>query len=348
MKVFVYSAHAYDTPALQAAAGNNEFLFTDKNLTAGTAHFADGCEGVAIFTSDDASGLVLERLHTHGVKYLLLRSVGYDHVDLEKAAQLGIRVANVAEYSPYSVAEHAVAMLMALNRKIVVGQQLMALQDFRLDQLKGFDIHGKTVGVIGTGKIGMAFIDIMRGFGANVLAFDPQVNQGALDAGAKYVSLESLLRESDVVSLHCPLTNTTRHLISDTQLNWMKRGSILINTSRGAVVNTPDLIQALKSGKLGGACLDVYEKEKGLFFEDHSNSIPQDEMFAQLRNFRNVLVTGHQAFLTDDAINQIASTTVSNISCFQNGLPCRNELTAKETENTFGGKNADRKIVLSI
>lgn len=329
MKVLVYSAHPYDTPVLQAVAQGHELLFTPKNLKYNTAGLADGCQAVAIFTSDDASGSVLERLHSNGVRYVLLRSVGFDHIDIEKAALLGIRVANVPEYSPYSVAEHAIAMLMALNRKIVKGQQLMSLQDFRLDNLKGFDIHGKTVGVIGTGKIGMAFIRIMLGFGAKVIAFDPVTNQDALDLGVNYVSLDELLFNSDVISLHCPLTNNTRHLISSAQFNKMKAGAILINTSRGSVVDTKELIKALDSGKLGGACLDVYEFEKGLFFEDHSGETLRDDVFARLRDFQNVLATGHQAFLTEDALRQIAETTIFNINCFQNGLPCKNELKGK-------------------
>lgn len=326
MKVFVYSARPYDQPALQAAAGDHELLFTGEKLNRETAHYADGCTAVAIFTSDDASGLVLERLHSSGIRYVLLRSVGFDHVDLAKASSLGMHVANVPEYSPYSVAEQAVAMLMAVNRKLLRSQQLMELQDFRIDSLKGFDVHGKTVGVIGTGKIGIAFSRIMLGFGAKVLAYDPQENREAVDLGVKYVLLEELLHKSDIISLHCPLTPATKHLISDTQFNWMKPGAILINTSRGAVVNTDDLITALDSGRLGAACLDVYEFEKGLFFEDQSNNIIHDKTFARLRNFKNVLMTSHQGFLTSEAIEQIAATTIGNLDCFQNGLPCKNEL----------------------
>jgi D-lactate dehydrogenase len=326
MRVFVYSARSYDRPSLQTIADNHELLFTEKRLTLETAQFASGCEAVSLFTSDDASAPVLERLHAFGIRYVLLRSVGYDHIDLRKAAALGIRAANVPEYSPYSVAEHAVAMLMTVNRKIIQGQQLAQLQDFRIDSLKGFDVHGKVVGVIGTGKIGMVFIRIMLGFGANVLAYDPIVNQEALDLGVKYATFEALLKMSDIVSLHCPLTPATKHLIADTQFNWMKKGAILINTSRGAIINTADMIQALDNGRLGAACLDVYEFEKGLFFEDHRNDIIHDVSFLRLRSFKNVLITAHQGFLTDDAINQIAETTIRNIDCFQSGLPCQNEL----------------------
>lgn len=332
MKVFVYSARPYDRAALQSGSKKHELLFSEKSLCSETAHFCVDCEAVSLFTLDDASAPVLEKLHAHGIRYILLRSVGYDHVDLERAALLGIRVANVPEYSPYSVAEHAVAMLMAVNRKLMDGQRLIRLQDFRLDSLKGFDVHGKTVGVIGAGKIGMAFSRIMLGFGAKVLAFDPQVNQEGIDIGVKYASLEELLRSSDIVSLHCPLNKDTKHLISDTQFCWMKPGSIIINTSRGAVINTNDLIRALDTGQLGAACLDVYEFEKGLFFEDHTSDIIHDAIFARLRNFKNVLITGHQGFLTQDAIMEIAETTIRNIDCFESALPCGNELSHKNNK----------------
>jgi D-lactate dehydrogenase len=333
MKVFVYSTRPYDRPELQEVSGNHELLFTEKSLSLDTAHFASDCQAVAIFTSDDASAPVLERLHAIGIRYVLLRSVGYDHIDLKKAAQLGIRVANVPEYSPYSVAEHAVGLLMALNRKLIQGQQLMSLQDFRIDSLKGFDVHGKNVGIIGTGKIGMAFARIMLGFGAKVFAYDPTINQEAIDIGVKYISLEELLRKCDIVSLHCPLTSATRHLISDTQFHWMKRGVILINTSRGAIVNTLDMIESLDKGTLGGACLDVYENEKGLYFEDHTNDVVHDETFLRLRGFRNVLMTSHQGFLTEDAIKEIAMTTIGNLDCFAKKLPCRNELISGNLSN---------------
>lgn len=343
--MFVFSARPYDIQALQYAAGNHELLFTDKRLTSDTAHQASKCQAVSIFTSDDASARVLEKLHACGVRYLLLRSVGYDHVDLEKAALLGMRVANVPEYSPYSVAEHAVAMLMAVNRKLLHGQRLMSLQDFRIDSLKGFDIHGKVVGVIGTGKIGMAFSRIMLGFGARVLACDPRINQEAIDIGIGYESFEGLLRKSDIVSLHCPLTTATRHLISDTQFSWMKPGAILINTSRGAMIHTDDLLMALDSGRLGGACLDVYEFEKGLFFEDHTCDIIHDVTYARLRNFKNVLLTGHQGFLTEDAVEQIAGTTIGNLDCFEKMLPCRNEVMISQQEPT--SSRSQHQTVLS-
>jgi D-lactate dehydrogenase len=339
MKVFVYTARQYDRPVLQEVAGNHELFFSEKNLSNETAHFAIGCEAVSLFTSDDASAPVLEKLHACGVRYILLRSVGFDHVDLQKAAALGMRVANVPEYSPYSVAEHAVALLLAVNRKLIQGQQLMELQDFRIDSLKGFDIHGKTVGVVGTGKIGMAFARIMFGFGAKVVAFDPETNSEAGKFGIKYMPLEKVLNMADIVSVHCPLNSSTRHLFSHDQFTAMKKGAILINTSRGAVVNTVDLIEALEGGHLGGACLDVYEFEKGLFFEDHRGEIIHDVNFAWLRTFNNVIITSHQGFLTTDAINEIARTTISNLDGYEKRSQCDNELTpiSKDDKRSFVG-----------
>jgi D-lactate dehydrogenase len=345
MKVFVYTARPYDQPALQAAAGDHELLFTEKSLSIETAHLAVGCDAVALFTSDDASAPVLEKLHVGGVRYIVLRSVGYDHVDLERAGMLGIKVANVPEYSPYSVAEHGVALLMALNRKLMRSQYLIDLQDFRIDSLKGFDIHGKTVGIVGTGKIGMAFGRIMLGFGAKVLASDPQINPEAVKLGIQYMPLEKMLKSADIISIHCPLTPSTKHLFSQAQFKTLKQGAILINTSRGAVVNTVDLIQALDSCQLGGACLDVYEFEKGLFFEDHRKDLIRDVNFARLRSFNNVIITSHQGFLTTDAINEITHTTIANLDAWQNNVHCPNQLTLAENDEH---EKLDRKSLLSI
>jgi D-lactate dehydrogenase len=211
------------------------------------------------------------------------------------------------------------------------------IQDFRIDTLKGFDVHGKTVGVVGTGKIGMAFARIMLGFGAKVLASDPQINQEAIDLGIEYMPLERLLTKSDIVSIHCPLNSSTRHLISEDQFEYMKKGAILINTSRGAIIDTVALIKALDRGRLDGACLDVYEFEKGLFFEDHRNDIIHDVNYARLRNFNNVIITSHQGFLTSDAINEIARTSIANLDAWQNNVHCPNELNPAGEE--VGGDN---------
>jgi D-lactate dehydrogenase len=327
MKVLSYSTKAYDKPYLEkAAVDKHEFFFTSKRLTLETVSLAKNYGAVALFTSDDASPIVLKKLADAGVKYIALRSAGYDHVDLKMASQLGIRVANVPEYSPYSIAEHAVAMLMAVNRKIVQSELLMQLQDFRLDGLTGFDIHGKIVGVVGTGKIGMAFARIMMGFGAIVLAFDPIRNPEAEAIGIKYVPFAELISKCDVISIHCPLNDSTKNLFSKAQFNKMRSGSILINTSRGGIVNTTDLIEALEKGILGAACLDVYDKEKGLFFEDHRHSVLNDAAFSRLRGFKNVLITGHQAFLTHEALTGIAATTIRNLDLWERGLASPNEL----------------------
>jgi D-lactate dehydrogenase len=333
MKAFVYSARPYDQPVLQeASSGKHELICSAEKLSIDTAQLAQGCAAVSLFTLDDASAPVLEKLHHAGVRYLALRSVGYDHVDLLKAEELGIKVANVPDYSPYSVAEHAVAMLMAMNRKLFEGKLLMQLQDFRIDTLKGFDVHGKTVGIIGTGKIGLAFARIMKGFGTKIIAYDPEQNPEAITRGITYVSLEKLLSESDIISLHCPLTRQTKHLIANTQFQWMKDGAIIINTSRGPVINTVDLIEAIETGKVGAACLDVYEYEKGLFFTDRRDAILRDEYFIKLKSFKNVLLTGHQAFLTQEAICAIAETTIKNLDAWQAGVDCVNEIRVHERE----------------
>jgi D-lactate dehydrogenase len=327
MKVLVYSIHGFDKSFLETAAeGKHELAFTEKALNLDTVSLSTGFDSVALFSNDDASAEVLEKLSQNGVKYITLRSVGYDHVDLKKANELGIKVANVPEYSPYAIAEHGVAMLLMLNRKLLEAQELIKKQDFRLDTLVGFDLHGKTVGIIGTGKIGFAFAHIMFGFGCKLLAYDPVQNPKASSIGMKYTSLEELLETSDVVSLNCPLNEHTHYLIDAPQLALMKPHAILINTARGGVVNTKALIHSLESGHLGGACLDVYEKEKGLFFYDHSNTILNDDMYMHLRSFNNVLITGHQAFLTHEALKGIADISLHNLTCWENNLPCENEL----------------------
>lgn len=329
MKVISYSTKVYDRKYLsQAAAGKHDFVFSDKRLTLETAFLAEGCEAVTLFTSDIASGEVLQSLSAIGVKYVALRSAGYDHADLSIAGKLGIRIANVPEYSPYSIAEHAVAMLMAANRKLIESQLLLQLHDFRLDTLVGFDVHGKTVGVVGTGKIGIAFAKIMIGFGAVVLATDPVRNPDVEKLGIKYVPFENLVETSDIISIHCPLNTSTRDLFAAAQFAGMKKGITLINTSRGGIVSTRDLLEAIEKGIIGYACLDVYDKEKGMFFEDHRDTVLTDPEFARLRSYKNVLITGHQSFLTHEALTGIAETTISNIDFWGQGLKSPNELHA--------------------
>jgi D-lactate dehydrogenase len=284
------------------------------------------CPAVALFTADDASAPVLQKLKEVGVRYVALRSAGYDHVDLVAASQLGMHVANVPAYSPYSIAEHAVALLLALNRKIVEGQRLMQRHDFRLNLLVGFDVHGKTVGIIGTGTIGTAFAKIMNGFGAKLIGYDPVKNLAAEKLGLRYVSFDELLRESDVISLHCPLNTATKYMISQPQLEKMKKNCILINTARGGVVNTEHLLEALDNGNLGGACLDVYEHEKKFFFEDYTQGSLNDSLFERLISHQRLIVTGHQGFLTTEALTGIAATTIMNLDYWDSGVNSPNTL----------------------
>ncbi|MCS7017688.1 MAG: 2-hydroxyacid dehydrogenase [Cytophagales bacterium] len=318
MKVFCYSLKPFERPGIiQANHGKHELIFSEQSLALASANLAEGCEAVSIFTNDDASGEVLKALHRLGVGYVATRSAGYNHIDLAMARRLNMRVANVPAYSPHAVAEHGVAMLMALNRRIVEGQALMHMQDFRLDMLTGFNIYGKTVGIIGTGQIGIAFAKIMHGFGARLLGSDPQPNPEADKIGLNYVPLEDLLRQSDIISIHCPLNEHTKYLLDEPQFAIMKQGVYLVNTARGGIVRTAALIRHLASGKVGGACLDVYERENGLFFSDHRHSILQDEEFIRLRSFKNVLVTGHQGFLTVEALRNIADTTIANLDAWE-------------------------------
>jgi len=253
------------------------------------------------------------RLKDLGTRFLALRSVGFEHVDLSKASQLGIRVANVPEYSPYAIAEHAVALLLALNRKIYQSQLLMQLQDFRLDGLIGMDLFGKTVGIIGTGKIGFAFAKIMHGFGCRLLVHDPQIHPEAEKIGMTYLPLDEMLPQCDVVAIHCPMNEHTARMLNREKMLSMKKGSLLINTARGGIIDTHALIEMLENKHISGAGLDVYEKEKGLFFQNHRETMLKDELFSRLRSFPNVLITGHQAFLTNEALEGIARTTAENI-----------------------------------
>ncbi len=328
MKTLVYSTRSYDQAFLEKARTDKlELVFTDKDLNTNTAELAKGCEAISLFTSDDASGEVLDKLSAAGVKYIALRTVGHDHVDVPKAKSLGIKVANVAAYSPNAIAEHAVALLMALNRKIPLGQKLMAKDDYRLDELVGFDLKGKMVGIVGTGKIGSAFANIMHGFGCHLLAYDIVENKNLVEkTKISYTSLEDLCAQSDVISLHCPLNPATKYLFNQTLFSKMKKGVIFLNTARGGVVNTDDLRKALDGKIVAAAGLDVYENEKSIFFFNHSDHKIDDALFLELRSYQNVLITGHQAFLTKEALAAIAKTTIENLSAWEKGEASPNEL----------------------
>lgn len=328
-QIAVFDAHRFERGPLQEALRESyELVFFDPRLTRETAPLAKGFEVVCSFANDHIDAEALKILHAGGVRMIALRSAGFNHVDLEEAERLGIRVTRVPAYSPYAVAEHAVCLILALNRKIHHAYARVRELNFSLDGLVGFDLHGKTVGVIGTGKIGTVFCQIMRGFGCRVLAYDsmPSVS----DTIATYVSLPELYQQSDIISLHVPLTPQTRHLIDAAALAQMKKGVMLINTGRGALINTIELIAALKKGHLGAAGLDVYEEEEQVFFQDLSERILMDDTLARLLTFPNVLITSHQAFLTREALKNIAETTVANIHEYLNdsksGQPLKNEI----------------------
>ncbi|SFA92579.1 D-lactate dehydrogenase [Flavobacterium swingsii] len=328
MKIFVYSAHRFEKHFLEKAAqGKHELVYSAYALNENTAKLAQDSDVVSVFTSDDVSAGLVNLLYDYGIRFIALRSVGYDHVDIIKTKELGIKVANVPAYSPYAVAEHGVALLMALNRKIILGQQLMKKNNFSLDDLIGFDLHGKTIGIVGTGKIGTAFAHIMNGFGCNLLGFDITPNEELIQqTNISYTSLEDLCRQSDVISLNCPLNGQTKYLFNKNLFSIMKKETIFINTARGSIVNTKDLIEALGNKTIAGAGLDVYENEKPIFFSNHLNNVIIDPIFDKLRSLPNVLITGHQAFLTKEALTGIAETTFSNINDWANGEKCPNEL----------------------
>jgi len=282
----------------------------------------------SVFVNDQLNADVIEALYGFGVRLIALRCAGFNNVDLDAANKFEIKVVRVPAYSPYSVAEHTVALILALNRKIYKAYHRVREGNFALDGLLGYDLNGRTVGIIGTGKIGEVVTKIMKGFGCNILAYDLFQNKSCLDMGVKYIPLENLFKESDIITLHCPLTRETHHIIDSNSLDKMKKGVVLINTSRGALIDTKAVIKALKSGKVGALGLDVYEEEADLFFEDLSNLIIQDDIFARLLTFPNVVITGHQAFFTKEALDGIALTTLDNITEFEKTGLVKNEISA--------------------
>ncbi|MHA7879467.1 MAG: 2-hydroxyacid dehydrogenase [Saccharospirillum sp.] len=320
MKVAVFSSKPYDETYLaRANQSGHEFTFLEPHLNSQTAALAQDHHVACCFVNDTIDAGVLQQLHDYGIRLLAMRCAGFNNVDLEAATRLGITVARVPEYSPYAVAEHAVALILGLNRQTHRAFNRVRENDYSLHGLLGFDLHGKTVGVVGTGKIGVAFVRIMRGFGCRVICSDPYTNAAVIEAGGEYVSMEDLWRISDIISLHCPLLPATRHLINAESLQQMRDGVMLINTSRGALIDTRAVIDSLKTGKVGYLGLDVYEEEADLFFEDNSDDILQDDVFARLLTFKNVLITGHQAFFTEEALNAIAEVTLHNINAFTTG-----------------------------
>ena len=328
MKVAVFSAKRYDERFLDEAnaAHAHELVYLEPHLHESTVALAAGFPAVCAFVNDELSSPVLRRLAEGGTGYLALRSAGFNNVDLEAARQLGIGVARVPAYSPTSVAEHTVALMLALNRKIHRAYARVREGNFALDGLLGFDLGRRTVGVAGTGLIGKEVTGILAGFGCRILAYDLVENPDVVRLGGEYVSLERLLTGSDVITLHAPLTPATHHLIDAAAIASMRPGVMIINTSRGALIDTGAVVEGLKDGKIGYLGLDVYEEEGDLFFEDLSDQVIRDDVFSRLLTFPNVIVTGHQAFFTEEALRAIAETTIANLTAFEQGRPSGNEL----------------------
>lgn len=319
MKLAFFDTKSYDTPGFDryAAPAGIEIKYFEPNLDEDTASLAAGYDAVCVFVNDIVNAAVVSKLHEIGVKLILLRCAGFNNVDM-KACQGKIRVFRVPAYSPYAVAEHAMALLLTINRRTHKAYNRTREFNFSLQGLAGFDLHGKTVGIIGTGKIGRVFADICKGFGMHILAYDKFPNPAS---GLTYVDLPELFAKSDIISLHCPLTEETQHLINSESIAAMKSGVIIVNTSRGGLINTGDLIQGIKDKKVGAACLDVYEEEGDFFYEDFSGHIVRDDKLVRLIAMPNVIVTSHQAFLTEEALDNIAATTINNMTAFFAGMP---------------------------
>lgn len=328
MQVAVFGTKPYDRTFLEAVNSqyNHELHFFRPNLDMETASLAKGFPAVCVFVNDKLDRAILEILATQGTGLIALRCAGYNNVDLDAAAELGLIVVRVPAYSPYAVAEHAIALMLILNRKIHRAYYRVREGNFALNGLLGFDLHHRTVGIVGTGKIGRILGQILHGFGCKLLAYDlyPQAEFG--EKYVKYVSFEQLLAESDIISLHCPLTSETHHLIDEKAIAKVKPGVMLINTSRGGLIDTKAVIQGLKSRQIGYLALDVYEGEREIFFEDLSGEIIQDDLFQRLITFPNVIITGHQAFFTREALTNIAETTLANIRDFERERSCPNQV----------------------
>ena len=337
MKIAFFDAKPYDKPSFEryGNAAGVQFKYFETKLNEDTVDLANGYDGVCVFVNDTVNAAVIDRLAEQGVTLVALRCAGFNNVDMKHA--LGrVHVVRVPAYSPYAVAEHTMALLLTSVRRIHKAYIRSRDFNFSLNNLAGFDLHGKTVGVVGTGRIGRVFMDICRGFGMKVLAYDKFPAQGEIE----YVSLERLFRESDIISLHCPLTADTYHLIDEAALAQCKNGVVLLNTSRGALVDAEALLSAIKSRKVGAACLDVYEEEADLFFEDNSGHILEDDTLARLISMPNVIVTSHQAFLTEEALENIAETTVQNLLDLTQKGECPNELCYRggEAKDCRSGK----------
>ena len=330
MQVAIFSSKPYDRQVFERVNQqfNHDLHFFLPRLNPKTVELAKSYLAVCVFVNDVLDREVLTALYEGGTRLVALRCAGYDNVDLNVAAQLGIQVVRVPAYSPYAVAEHAIALILTLNRKIHRAYNRTREGNFALDGLLGFDLHGKTVGIVGTGKIGRIAGQILHGFGCQILAYDPFPNADFASQIATYVTWEELLAQSKIISLHCPLTSDNYHLINEQAIAMMQPGVMLVNTSRGGLIDTKAVIKGLKSRHLGSLALDVYEQEKSLFFEDLSAEIIQDDLFERLLTFPNVVITGHQAFFTAEALHNIAETTLNNIQAIEQGATCANQITA--------------------
>jgi D-lactate dehydrogenase len=330
MQIAVFSAKPHDRCFLDAAnaRAGHALHYLESRLDRHTAALAAGREAVSLFVNDRADAAALAALADGGVRLVTLRSAGYNHVDLEAARALGLTVTHVPDYSPHAVAEHTLALLLSLVRRIPHAYSRVREGNFAIDGLLGFDLHGKTAALVGTGKIGLIVARILRGFGLRVLAYDPRPSPEAEAAGVIFGPLEEVLGEADIVSLHCPLLPNTRHLINRATLAWMKRGAVLINTSRGGLIDTRAVTEALETGRLAALGLDVYEDEAPLIYDDHSGQGLRDELLSRLIALPNVIVTGHQGFFTREALTAIAAGTMAVLDAFANGRPCPHTLTA--------------------
>ena len=326
MKIAFFSTQPYDKEYFDRYNTEHEIIFFEARLNEHSVNLANGCNAVCAFVNDQLNAGVLKALKEMGIKIIAQRCAGFNNVDVVTATQNNIAVVRVPAYSPHAVAEHALALIMTLNRKTHKAYNRVREGNFSLDRLTGFDLFGKTVGVIGTGKIGECFARIMQGLGCKVVAFDIVVNKELEALGIKYLSLTDVLEQSNIVSLHCPLTEQTKHIINNETLTRMKKGAMLINTSRGALVDTKAVINALKNGKLGYLGLDVYEQEEKLFFHDLNENVITDDVLVRLLGFPNVLITSHQGFLTDEALTQIAIVTLQNLSDFEKNKPLINKV----------------------
>ena len=330
MNIAFFSTKKYDQDFFDSTNTdfNHQLTFFETALNKHTASLTKDYNAVCVFVNDDLNAATIEKLAKNGVQLIALRCAGFNNVDLKAAAEKNIKVVRVPAYSPQAVAEHAVALILTLNRKTHKAYNRVRENNFSLEKLTGFNLYGKTVGVIGTGIIGQCFAKIMLGFGCKVLAYDIKPNEELKRSGVEYVELETLLKASDIISLHCPLNEHTHHLIDQNAFEKMKDGAMLINTGRGALIDTSAVVEALKSEKLGYLGIDVYEQESGLFFNDLSETVNKDDDFLRLMSFPNVLITGHQGFFTKEALEQIAQVTLQNLTDFEKGAALENEVKA--------------------